>query len=67
LVTNAARTSEKMKAHRVSHAHEAGMSRIYAGDHFRFDHAAGKRLGRRIAEFALAQGLRLEPSNGARR
>ena len=28
---------------------EAGLSRIYAGQHFRFDHEAGQRLGMRVA------------------
>jgi membrane-associated phospholipid phosphatase len=31
-------------------AQEAGLSRIYAGQHFRSDHIAGKALGRRVAE-----------------
>jgi hypothetical protein len=31
-------------------AEEAGLSRIYAGQHFRTDHNAGKRLGRKVAE-----------------
>jgi PAP2 superfamily len=31
-------------------AQEAGLSRIYAGQHFRSDHIAGKRLGRQVAE-----------------
>jgi membrane-associated phospholipid phosphatase len=31
-------------------AEEAGLSRIYAGQHFRSDHIAGKRLGRQVAE-----------------
>jgi membrane-associated phospholipid phosphatase len=31
-------------------AQEAGLSRIYAGQHFRTDHIAGKTLGRRVAE-----------------
>ncbi len=31
-------------------AQEAGLSRIYAGQHFRTDHIAGKRLGRQVAE-----------------
>jgi len=35
-------------------AEEAGVSRIYAGQHFRFDHAAGKALGKRIAEVTVA-------------
>jgi membrane-associated phospholipid phosphatase len=30
-------------------AEEAGLSRIYAGQHFRFDHIAGKHLGRQVA------------------
>ena len=30
-------------------AEEAVLSRIYAGQHFRFDHIAGKRLGRQVA------------------
>jgi hypothetical protein len=32
-------------------AEEAGLSRIYAGQHFRTDHVAGKNLGKRVAEF----------------
>jgi membrane-associated phospholipid phosphatase len=31
-------------------AEEAGLSRIYAGQHFRSDHIAGKHLGRQVAE-----------------
>jgi membrane-associated phospholipid phosphatase len=31
-------------------AHEAGVSRIFAGQHFRTDHIAGKRLGQNVAE-----------------
>ena len=31
-------------------AQEAGLSRIYAGQHFRTDHIAGKRLGKNVAE-----------------
>jgi hypothetical protein len=31
-------------------AEEAGLSRIYAGQHFRTDHRAGKNLGRRVAQ-----------------
>ncbi len=34
-------------------ADEAGLSRIYAGQHFRFDHIAGKRLGRQVADSVL--------------
>jgi membrane-associated phospholipid phosphatase len=31
-------------------AREAGLSRIYAGQHFRTDHIAGRRLGKMVAE-----------------
>jgi membrane-associated phospholipid phosphatase len=31
-------------------AQEAGLSRIYAGQHFRTDHIAGRRLGQHVAE-----------------
>jgi hypothetical protein len=31
-------------------AEEAGLSRIYAGQHFRTDHIAGKSLGGQVAE-----------------
>jgi hypothetical protein len=31
-------------------AREAGLSRIYAGQHFRFDHLSGRLLGRQVAE-----------------
>ena len=34
-------------------AEEAGLSRIYAGQHFRFDHAAGEQLGADVAHQAL--------------
>lgn len=34
-------------------AEEAGLSRIYAGQHFRFDHIAGKQLGRQVAVFVV--------------
>ena len=30
-------------------AEEAGLSRIYSGQHFRFDHNAGKQLGQQVA------------------
>ncbi|MEP7310542.1 MAG: vanadium-dependent haloperoxidase [Acidobacteriota bacterium] len=32
---------------------EAALSRIFAGQHFRFDEAAGQRLGRDIADFVV--------------
>ena len=38
-------------------ANEAGLSRIYAGQHFRFDHTAGLRLGHRVAHFVLRNAL----------
>jgi hypothetical protein len=38
-------------------AEEAGLSRIYAGQHFRFDHVAGEKLGHDIARFALGNAL----------
>jgi hypothetical protein len=34
-------------------ADEAAASRIYAGQHFRFDEVAGERLGRRVADDVL--------------
>jgi len=37
-------------------AEEAGLSRIFAGQHFRTDHVAGKNLGRRAAE-AIDHGI----------
>jgi PAP2 superfamily len=38
-------------------AQEAGLSRIYAGQHFRFDHVAGVTLGRHVAGFVLRNAL----------
>jgi membrane-associated phospholipid phosphatase len=38
-------------------AEEAGLSRIYAGQHFRFDHLAGERLGRQVARSVLSTTL----------
>jgi hypothetical protein len=35
-------------------AEEAGLSRIYAGQHFRFDHLAGERLGQQVARSVLS-------------
>jgi hypothetical protein len=45
-------------------ADEAGLSRIYAGQPFRFDHIAGKRLGRQVADSVLFTILhpRLNPA-----
>ena len=34
-------------------ANEAGLSRIYAGQHTRLDHEAGQRLGAQVAHFVL--------------
>jgi hypothetical protein len=39
-------------------AEEAGLSRIYAGQHFRFDHTAGKQLGRQVAFEVVSTTLR---------
>ena len=38
-------------------AEEAGLSRIYAGQHFRFDHLAGQKLGWGIAGYVLQHFL----------
>jgi membrane-associated phospholipid phosphatase len=38
-------------------AEEAGLSRIFAGQHFRTDHIAGKTLGERVAGFVDASVL----------
>ena len=38
-------------------ADEATLSRIFAGVHFRFDETSGRRLGRRIADFVVANRL----------
>jgi membrane-associated phospholipid phosphatase len=35
-------------------AEEAGLSRIYSGQHFRFDHLAGQRLGQQVAGSVLS-------------
>jgi len=37
---------------------EAGLSRIYAGQHFRFDHEAGEFLGNRVAHAVMSSVLR---------
>jgi len=39
---------------------EAGLSRIYAGQHFRFDHLAGLRLGRQVSRSIEETTLRPE-------
>ena len=38
-------------------ANEAGLSRIFAGQHTRLDHQAGERLGGQVAAFVLAHFL----------
>jgi PAP2 superfamily len=38
-------------------AREAGLSRIYAGQHFRFDHSAGLELGHDVAGFVVRNAL----------
>jgi hypothetical protein len=43
-------------------AEEAGLSRIYAGQHFHFDHIAGKRLGRQVATTVVSTALRPRPN-----
>ncbi len=40
-------------------AHEASLSRIFAGQHFRFDQTAGERLGRAVAAFVVDRFLTL--------
>jgi hypothetical protein len=46
-------------------AQEATLSRIFAGQHFRFDLAAGQQLGREVAEFVVDRFLthRLGPDD----
>jgi membrane-associated phospholipid phosphatase len=39
---------------------EAGLSRMYAGIHYRFDITAGANLGRAVAQWAIANADRLE-------
>ena len=43
---------------------EAGLSRIYAGQHFRFDHLAGKRLGQQVARSVLSTVLQPKRDHG---
>src|SRR5881396_1655873 len=40
-------------------AHEASLSRIFGGQHFRFDQTAGERLGRAVAAFVVDRFLTL--------
>jgi hypothetical protein len=48
-------------------AREAGLSRIYAGDHFSFDIEAGAQLGRRISRFVLTHALSPRRTTAAQR
>jgi len=43
-------------------AQEAGLSRIYAGQHFRFDHVAGLRLGQQVSSFVTHTVLLPRPA-----
>jgi hypothetical protein len=43
------------RAELVTTAHDAGVSRIYAGIHYRFDVDAGARLGRAVAAAAVSR------------
>jgi membrane-associated phospholipid phosphatase len=45
---------------------EAGLSRIYAGQHFRTDHVAGKRLGSQVAE-SIDHGILRHEDDGDNR
>jgi membrane-associated phospholipid phosphatase len=38
-------------------AAEASVSRIYAGQHFRYDEDAGQALGAQVAQFVFAHAL----------
>jgi len=39
-------------------AEEATLSRVFAGQHFRFDLSTGQRLGREVADFVVDSLLR---------
>jgi hypothetical protein len=39
-------------------ANEAAASRIFAGQHFRYDERAGQELGRKVADFVVDHALR---------
>jgi membrane-associated phospholipid phosphatase len=45
-------------------ADEAGLSRIWAGQHTRLDHQAGQRLGQQVARFVLGQRWAQQPDAG---
>ena len=42
-------------------ADEASASRIFAGQHFRYDEDAGQTLGGQVADFVLDHALRARP------
>jgi hypothetical protein len=48
-------------------ATEAGLSRIFAGQHTRIDHEAGEQLGRDVARFVLRESGIGPAGIGARR
>jgi hypothetical protein len=57
-VTSSALPNVTRSFDRISAAvDEAGLSRIYAGQHFRFDDVAGRALGRSVAAFDLPRVL----------
>ena len=41
----------------TNRVNEAGMSRIIAGIHYRFDITAGNQIGKAVAELAVSRGL----------
>ncbi len=47
-------------------AEGAGLSRIYAGQHSRFDRIAGERLGRHVAD-SIDHGILLRQDEGENR
>ncbi|HEX6050426.1 MAG TPA: phosphatase PAP2 family protein, partial [Gemmatimonadaceae bacterium] len=44
----------------VAEVTEAGLSRMYAGIHYRFDITGGQGLGQAVAQWAIAHADRLE-------
>jgi hypothetical protein len=47
-----------------SAAEEASLSRIFAGQHFRFDETSGQRLGRDVADFVVDHFLTRRREHG---
>ena len=43
---------------------EASASRIFAGQHFRYDESAGQALGGQVADFVLDNSLRPQGNRG---